>query len=230
MARRVSLIRSQLEELPVNPKCEGISTLFLQLNPNLRIIEELFFRRMKNLRVLDLHSTGIKLLPPSISNLTSLRGLYLNNCCDLTVLPPEIVKLKKLEVLDIRGTSTAQPIVCPKRSAVCLALADQLNKLEELTIVLVNGSNDGIVDRIKAEVLEFENKNNQFKLILHRPSQSVDQGNLVQLKGQAVYLPNPSVPASHVHDPTTGNCFRDQTTRKSWHNSTLLLATFAADF
>ncbi|XP_027166726.1 probable disease resistance protein At5g43730 [Coffea eugenioides] len=33
MARRVSLIRNQLEELPVSPRCEGMSTLFLQLNP-----------------------------------------------------------------------------------------------------------------------------------------------------------------------------------------------------
>ncbi|CDP10837.1 unnamed protein product [Coffea canephora] len=231
MARRVSLIQSQLEELPVSPKCEGMSTLFLQFNPNLTSIEEPFFRRMQNLRVLDLHSKGIKLLPPSISYLMSLRSLYLNNCCDLTVLPPEIVKLKKLEVLDIRGTSihclpeeisSLFGLRCLRFSFVLEACnpnpeiertwlifspgtADQLDKLEELTIVLVNGSNDGIVDRIKAEVLEFENKNNQFKFILHRPSQSVDQGNLVQLKGKAVYLPNPSVTASHAHEPTTGN-------------------------
>ncbi|XP_071939576.1 disease resistance protein UNI-like [Coffea arabica] len=231
MARRVCLIQSQLEELPASPKCEGMSTLFLQLNPNLTSIEEPFFRRMQNLRVLDLHSKGIKLLPPSISYLMSLRSLYLNNCCDLTVLPPEIVKLNKLEVLDIRGTSihclpeeisSLFGLRCLRFSFVLEAcnpnpelertwlifspgMSDQLDKLEELTIVLVNGSNDGIVDRIKAEVLEFENKNNQFKLILHRPSQSVDQGNLVQLKGKAVYLPNPSVPASHAHEPTTGN-------------------------
>ena len=83
--------------------------------------------------------------------------------------------------------------------------ADQLSKLEEMTIVLVNGSSDCIVDQIEAEVLEFKNKNNQFKLILHKPSQSLDQRNLVQLRGEGTTLPNQSVPASHVHDPTTGN-------------------------
>ncbi|XP_071939597.1 probable disease resistance protein At5g47260 [Coffea arabica] len=214
MAGRVSLIRSQLEELPASPKCGDMSTLFLQLNPSLRIIEELFFTRMQNLRVLDLHSTGIKLLPPSIAHLTSLRSLYLNNCCDLTVLPPEIVKLKELEVLDIRGTSihclpeeisslfglrclrfsfvldACNPNLEPERTWLIFSpgTADQLNKLEELTIVLVNGSSEGIVNQIETEVLEFKNKNNQFKLILFRPSQS-DQG-------------NPSIPAS---DDLTGN-------------------------
>ncbi|XP_027166724.1 disease resistance protein At4g27190-like [Coffea eugenioides] len=237
MARRVSLIRSQLEELPASPKCEGISTLFLQLNPNLRIIEELFFTRMQNLRVLDLHSTGIKLLPPSIGHLTSLRSLYLNNCCDLTVLPPEIVELKTLEVLDIRGTSihclpeeisslfglrclrfsfvleACNPNPEPERSWLIFSpgTTDMLKKLEELTIVLVNGSNDGIVDRIKAEVLAFKNKINQFSLIHHRPSQLLDQGNLVQLRGKGINLPNPSVPPSHVHDPTTEASLRSQT-------------------
>lgn len=231
MARRVSLMRSQLEELPESPKCEGISTLFLQLNPNLRIIEKPFFRRMQNLRVLDLHSTGIKLLPTSISYLTSLRSLYLNNCCDLTALPPEIVKLKELEVLDIQGTSihclpkeisglvglrclrfsfvveACNPTPEPERTWLIFSprTADKLKKLEELTIVLVNGSDDGIVDRIEAEVLEFMNKINRFKLTTSRLSQSLDQGNLVQLRGGGINLPNPSVPASHVHDPTAGN-------------------------
>ncbi|XP_027166733.1 probable disease resistance protein At1g61300 [Coffea eugenioides] len=122
MARRVSLMRSQLDELPVILKCGGISTLFLQLNPELRIIEEPFFTSMKKLRVLDLHSTGIKLLPPSISNLTSLRSLYLNNCCDLTELPRKIVELKELEVLDIRDTSIycLQKEVCSLVGLRCL--------------------------------------------------------------------------------------------------------------
>ncbi|XP_071938779.1 uncharacterized protein [Coffea arabica] len=238
-ARRVSLIGSRLEKLPVSPICEGISTLFLQHNPNLRIIGETFFTSMKKLRVLDLHSTGIQLLPPSISSLTALRSLYLNNCDGLTKLPPKIVKLTKLEVLDIRDTSIhflpkevsslvglrclrfsfAPPkprlweriVRCPNYSTTGRRVifppgaADQLSKLEEMTIVLVNGSSDCIVDQIEAEVLEFKNKNNQFKLILHKPSQSLDQRNLVQLRGEGTTLPNQSVPASHVHDPTTGN-------------------------
>nr|XP_027117708.1 probable disease resistance protein At4g27220 isoform X1 [Coffea arabica] len=245
MARRVSLIQSQLEELPVSLECGGISTLFLQLNPDLRSIKEPFFTTLKELRVLDLHSTGIQLLPSSISSLTELRSLYLNNCGDLTELPSKIVKLTKLEVLDIRDTSihclpeevsslvglrclrfSFAPGMCnpnPKprlwerivrrpnyRTTVRRVIfppgaADQLSKLEEMTIVLVNGSSDGIVDRIEAEVLEFKNKNSQFKLILHRPSQSLDQRNPVQLRGEGITLPNQSVAASQVHDPTTGN-------------------------
>ncbi|XP_027158356.1 disease resistance protein At4g27190-like [Coffea eugenioides] len=176
-AKRVSLMGCRLEKLPVSPICEGISTLFLQLNPNLRNIGENFFTTMKKLRVLDLHSTGIESLPSCISSLAALRSLYLNNCGDLTEFPPNIVDLEKLEVLDIRDTSihclpevirslvglmclrfSFVPEACntnPKPERTWLIFppgtADQINKLEELTIVLVNGSSDGIADRIEAE-------------------------------------------------------------------------------
>lgn len=196
-ARRVSLMQSKLRVLPNSPKCERMSTLFLQLNPELKIIRKKFFRRMQNLRVLDLNSTGIKSLPASISYLTALRSLYLNNCGDLTVLPPEIVGLKKLEVLDIRFTSihcvpevmsSLVRLRCLRFSFVPEArnpnpeperifspgTAEQLNKLEELIIVLVNGHNEGIYNQIEAEVPQFKIKKDQFELIPSRPAQSPD--------------------------------------------------------
>ncbi|KAL0456534.1 UNVERIFIED_CONTAM: putative disease resistance protein [Sesamum latifolium] len=92
-------------ELPEIPGSSNLSTLLLQRNPELVTIGALFFHHMRNLLVLDLHKTGIKTLPKSISSLGSLVSLYLNNCSELAKLPAEVKGLKKLELLDIRGTS-----------------------------------------------------------------------------------------------------------------------------
>ncbi|KAI9072175.1 hypothetical protein K1719_045842 [Acacia pycnantha] len=62
---------------------------------------------MRNLLVLDLYDTGIKRLPKSVSNLTGLRGLYLNDCKHLTFLNCELRSLERLEFLDIRGTKVS---------------------------------------------------------------------------------------------------------------------------
>lgn len=103
-ASRISLMDNQLRALPELLQCHNLLTLLLQRNNGLIVIPELFFDSMRNLRVLDLHGTGIKSLPPSISNLISLKGLYLNSCPCLIQLPPNIKELEELEVLDIRGT------------------------------------------------------------------------------------------------------------------------------
>uniref|UniRef100_A0A7N2N9W3 Uncharacterized protein n=1 Tax=Quercus lobata TaxID=97700 RepID=A0A7N2N9W3_QUELO len=66
--------------------------------------EESFFEYMCDLRVLDLYDTRIISLTSSISSLINLRVLYLNNCSELVELPPELEKLKSLEILDLRCT------------------------------------------------------------------------------------------------------------------------------
>ncbi|KAJ7946532.1 Disease resistance protein [Quillaja saponaria] len=78
-------------------------TLLLQQNSKLMTIPQSFFENMSGLLVLDLYRTKIGELPSSLSNLTSLKGLYLNDCLFLTKLPPQIEALRHLEVLDIRG-------------------------------------------------------------------------------------------------------------------------------
>ncbi|KAK2990707.1 hypothetical protein RJ640_012520 [Escallonia rubra] len=100
--RWISLVDNKLETLPDLPHCSLLSTLFLQKNSTLKIIPANFFENMEKLLVLDLHCTGIRKLPLSLSRLKSLKVLYLNGCTDLEELPPEIGRLQDLEVLDIR--------------------------------------------------------------------------------------------------------------------------------
>ena len=76
---RISLMDSKLGTLPEMPDCNKLSTLLLQRNWELKEIPDLFFRYMQNLRVLDLHGTGIMLLPSTISVLKCLRALYLHS-------------------------------------------------------------------------------------------------------------------------------------------------------
>ncbi|KAJ7946535.1 Disease resistance protein [Quillaja saponaria] len=106
-AKRISMIdHNKLceisSEIQENPN--KLLTLLLQKNYELAIITQTLFEYMSNLRVLDLYCTKIRNLPSSLSKLTCLRGLYLNDCVLLTELPSELGKLKLLEVLDIRGS------------------------------------------------------------------------------------------------------------------------------
>ncbi|GAB2294316.1 hypothetical protein Dimus_028526 [Dionaea muscipula] len=105
-ARVISLVHTHIQNqnLPENPVCPKLSTLFLQNNQTLTTIPGSFFNCVPRLKVLDLYGTGIQSLPASISKLSSLRALYLNGCDKLVSLPEEIKHLKDLEVLDICGT------------------------------------------------------------------------------------------------------------------------------
>ncbi|KAK6261792.1 hypothetical protein QUC31_007608 [Theobroma cacao] len=102
-AKRISMIDKKLRDLPESPNCNMLLSLLLQRNSNLTGIPQSFFENMKKLLVLDLYGTGIESLPSSLAKLTGLKGLYLNNCINVTELPPEIGELNCLEVLDIRG-------------------------------------------------------------------------------------------------------------------------------
>ncbi|KAF9597819.1 hypothetical protein IFM89_021904 [Coptis chinensis] len=57
-----------------------------------------FFQEMTNLLTLDLSNTNIRSLPTSLSSLTNLRTLHLNNCSELKNISP-VVKLNRLEIL-----------------------------------------------------------------------------------------------------------------------------------
>ena len=103
-ASRISLIDNHLVSLPENLDCGNLLTLFLQGNKELLSIPKLFFSSMHCLQVLDLHGIGISSLPSSVSDLISLKALYLNSCINLEELPSSIKGLHYLEVLDIRGT------------------------------------------------------------------------------------------------------------------------------
>ncbi|XP_054776705.1 disease resistance protein UNI-like [Prosopis cineraria] len=97
-ARWVSLIDSNLQALPIDQDCSKLETLLLQKNLELSTIPRTFFKKhMRNLLVLDLYGTGLKSLPSSVSKLTGLRGLYLNDCEHLTLLNCGLRYLERLE-------------------------------------------------------------------------------------------------------------------------------------
>ncbi|KAA8532654.1 hypothetical protein F0562_032687 [Nyssa sinensis] len=99
-ATRMSyMCNNQLHSLPKSFRSPKLLTLLLQRNKELRVIPEYFFNYMPYLQVLDLSYTRISSLPTSISNLVSLRALFLRKCYDLKALPEEVIALKGLEVL-----------------------------------------------------------------------------------------------------------------------------------
>ncbi|KAL5759039.1 hypothetical protein ACOSP7_021650 [Xanthoceras sorbifolium] len=102
---KVSLMNNFISEIPssISPKCPILSTLFLQYNP-LESIPESFFSQMHGLMILNLSGTEIKSLPNSISELTSLTALLLNNCYRLKQIP-SLAKLQALQILDLGFTA-----------------------------------------------------------------------------------------------------------------------------
>ncbi|KAK6240395.1 hypothetical protein SCA6_005784, partial [Theobroma cacao] len=97
-AKRISMIEGKLLELPESPNCEELLSLLLQRNPNLATIPQSFFQNMQKLIVLDLYRTGIASLPLSVSTLTRLKALFLNDCPSITKLPTQVAELRFLEM------------------------------------------------------------------------------------------------------------------------------------
>ncbi|KAK3420795.1 hypothetical protein EUGRSUZ_G00253 [Eucalyptus grandis] len=82
-AKEICLMHTGISELPKEPRCPSLSSLYLQRNYKL---------------------TRIRCLPESISQLVSLKRLFLNDCVLLRRISPAIGRLKQLEVFDLEGT------------------------------------------------------------------------------------------------------------------------------
>ncbi|OWM84855.1 hypothetical protein CDL15_Pgr027642 [Punica granatum] len=103
-AKEICLMNNDLNELPEDPRCPSLSTLFLQRNHKLKMIPSSFFSHMPALEVLNLSRTRIKSLPDSLFQLVSLRRLFLNECILFRTLSAKVSGLRNLEVLDLEGT------------------------------------------------------------------------------------------------------------------------------
>ncbi|KAI4297424.1 hypothetical protein L6164_037316 [Bauhinia variegata] len=152
-SRWVLMVNSKLTDLPNGLGNVMLSTLLLQKNAELAVIQQTIFENMTNLVLLDLYGTRIEELPSSLSTLIALKGLCLNDCMLLTLLPSKIASLQCLQVLDIRGSGVPF-IPIPIKSLAnlkCLRIsyvtrADQygdhvileFHKLEELIINVVS--------------------------------------------------------------------------------------------
>jgi len=100
----LDLGRTEIRDLPNNPRWPMLLELFLHNNKELRKIPPLFFDYMTALQTLDLSRTGISSLPESVVKLVSLKELKLRNCHDFKKLSHEVGELEELKVLDIEGT------------------------------------------------------------------------------------------------------------------------------
>ncbi|KAL2531048.1 putative disease resistance protein [Forsythia ovata] len=101
---KISLMKNSIEEISIgmSPNCPRLSTLILSQNP-LKSIPDCFFTQMRGLRTLNLSSTFIQYLPPSISDLENLRTLLLKHCSSLKSVPT-LKKLRLLTRLDLANT------------------------------------------------------------------------------------------------------------------------------
>ncbi|KAL5975098.1 hypothetical protein ACLOJK_031774 [Asimina triloba] len=100
--RRISFIRSGINQFPEGMHCSNLLTLLMQENKVLSKIPGQLFEGTRAIRVLDLSFTAITSLPPSLSNLVNLRSLCLRGCKLRTrdSLSP-VGGLKQLEFIDI---------------------------------------------------------------------------------------------------------------------------------
>ncbi|KAK3420800.1 hypothetical protein EUGRSUZ_G00259 [Eucalyptus grandis] len=103
-AKEICLMHTAISELPKEPRCPSLSSLYLQRNYKLRKLSSSFFNQMPALEVLNLFRTRIRCLPESISQLVGLKRLFLNDCVLLRSISPAIAGLKRLEVFDLEGT------------------------------------------------------------------------------------------------------------------------------
>ncbi|XWS49315.1 hypothetical protein CRYUN_Cryun13aG0153200 [Craigia yunnanensis] len=87
---------------------KALIVLEISGSPFLKEMPDEFFADMSQLRSLNLSALGIKSLP-SFSNLTELRRLILRKCSFLEDLP-RLANLKKLEVIDLSGSSSLKKI------------------------------------------------------------------------------------------------------------------------
>ncbi|KAK3420739.1 hypothetical protein EUGRSUZ_J02658 [Eucalyptus grandis] len=103
-AKEICLMHTAISELPKEPRCPSLLSLYLHRNYKLRKLSSSFFNQMPTLEVLNLSRTRIRCLPESISQLVSLKRLFLNDCVLLRSISPAIAGLKRLEVFDLEGT------------------------------------------------------------------------------------------------------------------------------
>ena len=98
----------KLRILPRNLMLKSLEQFNLRECPRLEKFPNIH-PEMKDLRVLNLSGSSIRELPSSIGYLTSLLGLYLDDCQNLKDLPESIYKLQQLGSLRI-STTKLRPV------------------------------------------------------------------------------------------------------------------------
>ncbi|XP_006405660.2 probable disease resistance protein At1g15890 [Eutrema salsugineum] len=162
VARRISLMSNQIEEISCSPECPNLSTLLLG-NNELKFISGGFFWFMKALVVLDLsRNRGLCALPEEICSLSSLEYLNLSTT-NIVSLPVGLKGLRKLISLDLERTDQLESIdgigtSLPNLQVLKLigsgvyidaGLMKELQLLEHLKILTANVKDASILESIQ---------------------------------------------------------------------------------
>ncbi|KAK9911657.1 hypothetical protein M0R45_035553 [Rubus argutus] len=124
----ISLMRNEIYKLPKEPVCPELRILLLQCN----LIDEIpktFFPSPNKLRVLDLSGTSVSSLPSSVSLLTNLQALYLDDCkriVDISILG----NLKNLQILSMKNLQ-----IINKRGVRCKEMPKEIGRLASLKML-----------------------------------------------------------------------------------------------
>ncbi|XP_020874215.1 probable disease resistance protein At4g14610 [Arabidopsis lyrata subsp. lyrata] len=149
--RRLSLMKTELQNILGCPTCPELTTLLLQENHKLVNISGEFFRFMPNLVVLDLSwSSSLIGLPNQISELVSLRYLDLSYT-NIERLPVGLQELKKLIHLNLESMKRLESIagvskllslrtlrLQKSKKAVDVNSAKELQLLEHLEVLTID--------------------------------------------------------------------------------------------
>ncbi|KAL5726039.1 hypothetical protein ACHQM5_009110 [Ranunculus cassubicifolius] len=138
--KRLSMMDNNIQCLPTIPiKAPYLQALFLNDNHKLKELPSDVFAEMKSLMTLDLSTTAIQSLPPSLSYLQNLRTLVLNYT-SITNLSP-IDKLEKLEVLSLRYSKVEE---FPEE----MGNLSNLKVLDLTATSLINSINPNIISKL----------------------------------------------------------------------------------
>ncbi|MBA0723784.1 hypothetical protein Golax_004339 [Gossypium laxum] len=152
-AKRMSVMKNQIEVLKGTPKCPNLRTLFLSEN-KLQVVSNGFCRFIPHLMVLNLsENIGLGALPEGISQLISLQSLDLS-WTSITELPMELKSLTNLKMLDLSCTYDLRKIPSHLMSSFsklqifrtwCTTSGDY--PMEDNVL---NGDNENLIEELKS--------------------------------------------------------------------------------
>ncbi|MBA0868331.1 hypothetical protein Goshw_011907 [Gossypium schwendimanii] len=152
-AKRMSVMKNQIEVLKGTPKCPNLRTLLLSEN-KLQVVSNGFCRFIPHLMVLNLsENIGLGALPEGISQLISLQSLDLS-WTSITELPMELKSLTNLKMLDLSYTYDLRKIPSHLISSFsklqifrtwCTTSGD--NPKEDNVL---NGDNENLIEELKS--------------------------------------------------------------------------------
>ncbi|KAK6289271.1 hypothetical protein POUND7_000812, partial [Theobroma cacao] len=185
---KISLRYASISKLPDQLKCPKLTFFYMgSRDPSMEMPTN-FFNETKNLKVLDLTKMHFLSLPSSISLLSNLGTLCLDQCVlgdiaiigelknleilsllksHIEMLPKEIGQLIKLKLLDLTG--------CTKLKIILPNILSSLSRLEELYMgnSFVQWETEGHTQRSNASLAEFKALSCLTALDVHIPNAKI---------------------------------------------------------